>query len=302
MAVPNSGELKLWKSIWNDEIGGSKGENSLHSASVYAGFSTPDALSDFYGWSDVEPASAGTCAASSVQFNSMTANGRVISDGGGNVSARGFRFGTNNNATSNPAYAVGSGTGNFNRSFTSLSSSTTYRMWAYATNEAGTALGGQVSQATQAPVNYSGTPFTYSGNGAQNTYGYQFGNCSGNYQMGFYHAFYGFTTTANCSNIAGANFSGNTCYATANQSRQRGGLYESLGTGLPGYYYITVADVCVRSGAGDWTNPSSFGVSTQVPISPAMVQSNTSVMRGCACAFSPNPVSSVGASLYFYAT
>ena len=54
MAVPSSGELKLWDDLWNQEIGGSKGNNSLHSASVYAEFDTPDALGDFYGWSDVE--------------------------------------------------------------------------------------------------------------------------------------------------------------------------------------------------------------------------------------------------------
>ena len=49
MAVPNSGQLKLWDMLWNQELGGSKGNNSLHSASVYAGFSVPDSLGEFYG-------------------------------------------------------------------------------------------------------------------------------------------------------------------------------------------------------------------------------------------------------------
>ena len=44
MAVPNSGQLKLWDMLWNQELGGSKGNNSLHSASIYAGKSVPDSL------------------------------------------------------------------------------------------------------------------------------------------------------------------------------------------------------------------------------------------------------------------
>ena len=91
MAVPSSGELKLWDTLWNQELAGSQGENSLHSASVYAGFSTPDALSDFYGWSDVETPTVTTSAMSQVEYYRMYANGNV-SDTGNEDPDRGFLF------------------------------------------------------------------------------------------------------------------------------------------------------------------------------------------------------------------
>ena len=71
MAIPSSGQLKLWDTLWNQELGGEKGENSLHSASVYAGFSTPDALGDFYGWSDVEAPTVTTQGVTNVQVSSQ---------------------------------------------------------------------------------------------------------------------------------------------------------------------------------------------------------------------------------------
>ena len=149
MAVPSSGELKLWNSIWNPEIGGSKGDNSLHSASVYAGFSTPDAMSDFYGWSDVEAPTVSTSGASSVTQSSMTANGNVSNTGGENVT-RGFYFGTSTTYTSNTKYTISGtqGTGGFSRSMTGLSAGTTYRINAWAANSGGETVGSQVSQAT----------------------------------------------------------------------------------------------------------------------------------------------------------
>lgn len=155
MAIPSSGELKLWDTLWNQEIGGTKGENSLHSASIYAGFSTPDALGDFYGWSDVELPTVQTNSATSVGSTSLTANGNVTNDGNEAVT-RGFYFGTSNNRTSNTKYTL-SGTQNegaFSCGFTGLSFTTTYRMWAWANNSVGQANGSQVNATTTAP------PFT----------------------------------------------------------------------------------------------------------------------------------------------
>ena len=148
MAVPSSGELKLWDTLWNQELGGSQGENSLHSASIYAGFDTPDALSDFYGWSDVEVPAVSTSAASSVSYASMTANGNVTSTGNENPD-RGFYFGTSYSYASNTKYSIGTGgTGAFSRSMTGLSQLSTYRYFAYASNSAGEVVGGRVDQAT----------------------------------------------------------------------------------------------------------------------------------------------------------
>jgi len=149
MAVPSSGELKLWDTLWNQELAGSKGENSLHSASVYAGFSTPDALSDFYGWSDVEVPTLTTNASTSVTGNSFTANGNVTNTGNEDVS-RGFYIGTSTNYASNTKHTLGGtqGTGTFNFSKTGLSGATTYYVNAWASNSAGETVGNQVSTTT----------------------------------------------------------------------------------------------------------------------------------------------------------
>lgn len=52
MAVPSSGQLGLYEDIFTAFNEHSQGDNSLHNASTYAGFSTPDAMSDFYGYVD----------------------------------------------------------------------------------------------------------------------------------------------------------------------------------------------------------------------------------------------------------
>lgn len=150
MAVPSSGELKLWNDIWNNEIGGTQGENSLHSASVYAGFTTPDAMSDFYGWSDVEAPSVNTNSISSVGTTSMTLNGCVTNTGNENPS-RGFYHGTNSSAANNNTkYTLGGtqGVGAFNCTRSSLSQATTYYAWAFACNSAGESQGGRVQAQT----------------------------------------------------------------------------------------------------------------------------------------------------------
>ena len=155
MAVPGSGQLKLWNSIWNAEIGGAQGNNSLHSASVYAGFTTPDAMSDFYGWSDVEVPSVSTQGVTSVEQTSQTLNGNVSATGNENRT-RGFYFGTNSAAAvNNTKYSLGvGGVGTFSSNRTGLSSNTTYYNWAFACNSAGEAQGDRTQAATQAP------PFT----------------------------------------------------------------------------------------------------------------------------------------------
>lgn len=153
MAVPSSGQLKLWDTLWNQELGGSKGENSLHSASVYAGFSTPDALSDFYGWSDVEVPVVQTNSVDNVQVNSQRLNGNLQSTGNEAVN-RGFYHGTSTTRTSNTKYTLGgtqNSTGGFNCTRTGLSQATTYYNWAFACNSAGEAVGNRVQANTGYP-------------------------------------------------------------------------------------------------------------------------------------------------------
>lgn len=149
MAVPSSGELKLWNDIWNNELGAEKGENSLHSASVYAGFTTPDAMSDFYGWSDVEVPSVSTQNITSVSTNSMTLRGNISATGNEDPS-RGFYHGTNSSAaTNNTKYTLAGtqGTGTFS-CVRNVSQATTYYAWAFACNSAGEAVGGRVQAQT----------------------------------------------------------------------------------------------------------------------------------------------------------
>lgn len=153
MAVPASGELKLWDTLWNQELGGTKGENSLHSASVYAGFSTPDALSDFYGWSDVEVPTISTQTEQSVTHNSFRARG-CVSATGNEDPTRGFYMGTNANAsTNNPKYSLPGtgGVGLFCCDFTGLNCLSTYYYWAFGCNSAGEAEGARETVSTPAP-------------------------------------------------------------------------------------------------------------------------------------------------------
>lgn len=160
MPLPSSGELKLWDNLWNQELVGSKGDNSLHSASVYAGFSTPDALSDFYGWSDVEVPSVTTQAFSNISYNSMRANGTVTDTGNENPD-RGFYFGTSAQRTSNTKYSIGAGgAGTFFRNMGGLSQLSNYYGWAYACNSAGEAQGSRV-QAQTTEQSYTVTTQTY---------------------------------------------------------------------------------------------------------------------------------------------
>ena len=149
MAVPLSGELKLWNTLWNSELGGTKGENSLHSASVYAEFTTPDAMSDFYGWSDIEVPTVTTNAFTSITDQSMTANGNVTQDGNDPAVTRGFYFGTSNSYTSNTKYTTpGSGPGPYSQGFGSLTYNTNYKGRAWAATPAGECVATNQCQTT----------------------------------------------------------------------------------------------------------------------------------------------------------
>jgi hypothetical protein len=160
MGVPSSGELKLWDMLWNQELGGSKGNNSLHSASVYAGFSTPDSLGEFYGYSDVEAPTVTTNALSNISYSTMRANGNVDTTGNENPT-RAFYFGTSSTRTSNTKYTVGTGgAGSFQRTMTGLSQLQTYYCWAIAENSAGEAVGSRV-QAQTTEQTYSATFATF---------------------------------------------------------------------------------------------------------------------------------------------
>ena len=90
-----------------------------------------------------------TAEATEVTTTRATCGGNVTSDGGGTITARGVCWSTNQNPTIEDNKTTnGSGTGVFTSNLSNLSSQTTYYVRAYATNEAGTAYGEEISFTT----------------------------------------------------------------------------------------------------------------------------------------------------------
>ena len=99
-----------------------------------------------------------TSQVTNIQQTTATGGGNVTSAGGGTVTARGVCWSTSHNPTTSSSHTTnGMGTGSFTSSLTGLTANTTYYVRAYATNNAGTAYGSEVS-------------FTTSGGGGDHTY------------------------------------------------------------------------------------------------------------------------------------
>jgi hypothetical protein len=229
MAVPSSGQLRLRADIALEVDGSATNNNvSLNTLSNSAGFTAPNGMEEFYGYSNAVAPSVQTYSSISVGTSSMTIRGNVSSDGGGAITQRGFYFGTSTNATSNTKYTVSGTTGSFSRSMTGLSAGTTYRVFAFATNSAGTTIGGMVSTGTAQPStgisisvsHISPAPATGSNSGCQYSTqisGGLYGSYSGSVvttQQNMYNSH-----TGNCTSSC----SGNTRYPSSgsiNQSKQ----------------------------------------------------------------------------------
>ena len=88
-------------------------------------------------------------AATNITASSATCSATIGSDGGSAITGRGFCWSTTQYPTFTGNHiAVGSGTGSFTSSISSLSPSTTYYVRAYATNGTGTHYSNQVSLTT----------------------------------------------------------------------------------------------------------------------------------------------------------
>lgn len=161
MALQSSGPISF--SQIKTELTSSS--NSLRALSAAAGFSSPDAVSEFYGYSSVSAPSVTTNSLTGAGESYMTLNGNVTSDGGGSITQRGFYFGTNSSSPTNNTKIILSGTtGAFSTIRYGLSAGTTYYCWAYATNASGTTYGARTQANTIAP--YSPTWYnTYTGGG-----------------------------------------------------------------------------------------------------------------------------------------
>lgn len=258
MAVPNSGQLRLRADI-NLEVNGNNTDSNvaLHSLAQSAGFSTPDAMSDFYGYSSaVQPTVTSNNGAATDA--SITARGTVNSDGGATITQRGFRFGTNSSsATSNPAYSVSGTTGNFSRGFPTPSSSTRY-YWAYATNSIGTTFGSRITIATGVPISYSGLYANIQMYGLSYFVGSNSNNSSGTY--GYGHAYYGFNNLHQSgTQTAMQYFSGNGAryragYNTPHVANKQN-MANTYFNGISGFAVVSQANIqWSRSGARQYGN------------------------------------------------
>ncbi len=96
-----------------------------------------------------------TAAASAITSTTATLNGDITSDGGADITARGFVYAISNadltiDNTAADTVAVSGTTGVFEKEITGLAAGTAYYYRAYATNSFGTAYGGEQSFTTEA--------------------------------------------------------------------------------------------------------------------------------------------------------
>tara|TARA_S200002703_G_scaffold143295_2_gene136254 strand:+ start:4166 stop:5047 length:882 start_codon:yes stop_codon:yes gene_type:complete len=157
MPVPSSGQLRLRADI-NQEVNGNNTDDnvSLGALSNEAGFTEPDNMSEFYGYTACVAPSVTTNTSTSVGSGNFYANGNLTNLGGAgcNQTDHGFYVGTNSSSpTNNTQHSLGArtSTGSFNKNITGLSSNTTYYVWAYSTNAVGTSYGSRVTTTTALP-------------------------------------------------------------------------------------------------------------------------------------------------------
>ena len=104
-----------------------------------------------------------TKAASLIKSSSVSSGGNISNDGGAAITARGVCWSTSANPDITGNHTTdGNGTGTFTSNVAGLAASTTYYVRAYATNNAGTAYGNQVSFTTSTVFpNVVGDSWTY---------------------------------------------------------------------------------------------------------------------------------------------
>jgi len=99
-----------------------------------------------------EPATLSTTEATEITSNSIATGGNITLDGGADITARGVCWSTSQNPTiAGPKVQSATGSGIFTVSITGLTPSTTYYARAFATNEAGTAYGNEITFTTLSP-------------------------------------------------------------------------------------------------------------------------------------------------------
>lgn len=100
-----------------------------------------------------ELATLTTANVTEITINGALTGGNISSDGGADITARGVCYGTTALPEITGQHTSDSnGSGDFTSALTGLTASTKYYVRAYATNEAGTAYGNEVTFTTAAPV------------------------------------------------------------------------------------------------------------------------------------------------------
>ena len=123
-------------------------QNTLYYVRAYATNSAGVAYGNQVSFttSQVVLATLTTTAVSSITSTTAVSGGNITAAGGGTISARGVCWGITANPTISGSHSSdGTGTGNFASNLTGLTTGTIYYVRAYATNEAGTAYGNQLS-------------------------------------------------------------------------------------------------------------------------------------------------------------
>jgi len=226
MALQTSGPIALFLEIRAEEIvktpSLSATDFGLREVSAAAGFTEPDLMSEFYGYSSVTPI-VWTAAPVEVSKNDISINVRqnanTYNQGNGTITSKGFYYGTSTNIASATKVQVNTSnnTAEFSRNFTGLSGGTTYRFWAYAVNDVGETVSPRRDIATLPSVSIT-TIDSY--NSTYNIYGaaMQPSNMSitswGNFyaRTGYNHPYYGWTYPDS------ANTSVQSCWQNGNRS------------------------------------------------------------------------------------
>ena len=145
MAIATTGPLALKLTIRAEELIKSPSipatDISTRNISDLAGFSEPDAFSEFYGYSSaVLPTMASIRLRGGPNDNYFNVGATPATNGFVAITSRGFYMGTDSRGPQyNTRYQVDTSNslGEFNKSFTSLTGSRTYYIWGYVQNQIG---------------------------------------------------------------------------------------------------------------------------------------------------------------------
>ena len=283
MAVPSSGQLRLRADI-NQEVNGNDTDDnvSLGTLSNDSGFTDPDNMSEFYGYSACSIVNTGHN-----EINIMNASSsssifvrlRYTEVGLATAcqpTSWGVYLGTSSTYTNNTKYTLGSGTAGSwgpyqtkDYTITGLSSNTTYYARQWATNVAGESVQTYNSSATTplptVPVSY-GQHLVNSGDWSNNMY------CPiGNFVGGFYFHF-NCGVTCELYVYGGQSFTGNTG-SLGGVCQNRAGWY---GANQWRYNLVNFSSPCGISGSTG-TNYTGYGAVA----APNYVNSTRSTTKTC---------------------